>query len=208
MRSKAILAAAAGALIVAPALAQSPSPAGKAAPQPAQPIPSQQQMQQPAQPGQQTQHDSQQTTGLAPASGLTEMFVQRVAISDMFEIESSRIAADKASEPVQAYANHMIDAHGKTSNELKSLLQSVKIQAQPPTQMDDLQKEKLDTLRGLAGAELDFAYKNMQLQAHRDAIVLFTSYAEAGDNPELKDWAAKTLPKLKEHFEMAQGLGG
>src|SRR5436853_3961908 len=46
----------------------------------------------------------------------------------------------------------------------------------------------------------------MQLQAHQEAVDLFTRYSASGDNNELKSWAAKTLPKLKEHLAMAQKL--
>jgi Domain of unknown function (DUF4142) len=32
------------------------------------------------------------------------------------------------------------------------------------------------------------------------------AYAKGGDDPELKKWAGKTLPHLKEHLSMAQKL--
>ena len=35
---------------------------------------------------------------------------------------------------------------------------------------------------------------------------LFETYAKAGDNAELKDWAGKALPHLKEHLSMAEKL--
>ena len=37
-------------------------------------------------------------------------------------------------------------------------------------------------------------------------IALGKLYSESGDNPELKQWAAKTLPDLKEHLSMAEKL--
>lgn len=45
------------------------------------------------------------------------------------------------------------------------------------------------------------------MSAHKEAVSLFERYAKGGDNSELKDWAAKTLPTLKHHLEMAQELG-
>lgn len=50
------------------------------------------------------------------------------------------------------------------------------------------------------------AYDHMQLQAHEEAVALFEQYARDGDNPDLKAWAAKTLPHLKEHLAMAKRL--
>ena len=46
----------------------------------------------------------------------------------------------------------------------------------------------------------------MQVDAHKDAVSLFQRYAKGGDNPDLKDWAGKTLPALQHHLEMAQNL--
>ncbi len=39
-----------------------------------------------------------------------------------------------------------------------------------------------------------------------DAVALFEAYAKSGDDPELKSWAAKTLPHLKEHLSIAKKL--
>ena len=40
----------------------------------------------------------------------------------------------------------------------------------------------------------------------RPQLVLFEQYARDGDNADLKAWAAKTLPHLKEHLAMAKRL--
>ena len=46
----------------------------------------------------------------------------------------------------------------------------------------------------------------MQAGAHKDTVSLFERYAKRGDNPDLKNWAGKTLPALKHHLKMAQDL--
>ena len=46
----------------------------------------------------------------------------------------------------------------------------------------------------------------MQVSAHKDAVSLFERYSKDGDNPDLKAFASKTLPALKEHLQMAQNL--
>src|SRR5215213_11030639 len=49
-----------------------------------------------------------------------QQFAQKVAISDMFEIESSKLAADKTkNDGIKNFANHMMTDHQKTTNELK-----------------------------------------------------------------------------------------
>jgi putative membrane protein len=42
--------------------------------------------------------------------------------------------------------------------------------------------------------------------AHKNAVSLFERYAKGGDSATLKSWAAKTLPDLQHHLELAQGL--
>jgi hypothetical protein len=45
----------------------------------------------------------------------------------------------------------------------------------------------------------------MQVDAHKDAVDLFERYAKSGDNKDLRSFAAKHLPHLREHLKMAQG---
>jgi putative membrane protein len=80
------------------------------------------------------------------------------------------------------------------------------VKEQLPTELDAEHKRKLDDLAKLSGREFDTAYDRAQMEAHREAVALFESYAQTGDNPDLKQWAAKTLPHLKAHLTMADQL--
>jgi putative membrane protein len=64
--------------------------------------------------------------GVSPS---TPDFVKEVAVSDMFEIESSKLAQQKGNPPTKSFAEHMIMDHTKTSMELKSLVQGGKVHA-------------------------------------------------------------------------------
>jgi putative membrane protein len=100
----------------------------------------------------------------------------------------------------------MIKDHTKTSSELKALVKGGKVKAALPTKLDSEHQGKVDDLKKLSGKELDSAYDRMQLDAHQEAVGLFTKYSQNGDNTDLKQWATKTLPALKEHLSMAQKL--
>jgi putative membrane protein len=142
--------------------------------------------------------------GVAPK---TEDFVKTVAISDMFEIESSKLTQQKATAtPVKSFASQMQKDHAKTSGELKGLVSGGKVKVQLPTGMDDSHKSKLEKLKGLSGADFDKQYVLDQQSAHKDAVDLFERYAKGGDNADLKAWAGKTVPALKHHKEMADKL--
>ena len=141
--------------------------------------------------------------GVSPS---TPDFVLQAAISDMFEIQTSELAQQRADEPTKAFASQMIAAHTKTTTELKALIASGKVTETPPTKMDSAHQEKLDDLKKLNGAEFTERYQEDQVEAHENAVSLFERYANGGDNPALKEWAGKTLPELKHHLEMAEQL--
>ena len=202
MKRVAVLAAAC-ALFAAPALAQDKQPASPMpttagnTPQPAVG----------ANPPDPKVNTDTGNTGAAPASGFsTAEFVKKVAISDMFEIESSKLAQQKADAESKTFAAKMVTDHSKTSAELKSMVQSGKVKAELPTALDDEHKKKLDELQSASGQQFDDKYDQMQKQAHHEAVMLFERYAQNGDNAELKQWAAQTLPALKEHHSMAEKL--
>jgi putative membrane protein len=136
----------------------------------------------------------------------TSEFVNKVAQSDMLEIQSSQFVAPNADADTKPFAERMIREHTETSNELKQLVQSGKVRADLPPMLDAEHQKKLDDLKKLSGRELDRQYDRMQLQAHQEAVDLFGRYAQGGDNTDLKAWAAKTLPHLREHLAMAQKL--
>jgi putative membrane protein len=143
------------------------------------------------------------TLGIAPK---TEDFVKEVAISDMFEIESSKLAQTKANGPAKDFAGHMIADHTKTSTELKAMVSAGKVKAQVPTALDSGHQSKLDKLKGLNGDDFTKQYDSDQVSAHKDAVNLFERYSKGGENADLKAWVGKTLPTLQGHLKMAQDL--
>jgi putative membrane protein len=141
--------------------------------------------------------------GISPT---TADFVKEVAISDMFEIESSKLAQDKGNAAEKSFAAQMVTDHTKTSTEVKDLVSSGKVKADLPAALDSSHQSKLDKLKGESGKEFSSEFDSDQVSAHKDAVSLFERYAKGGDNADLKDWAGKTLPTLRHHLEMAQGL--
>jgi len=177
---------------------------GAAAQQPAMPSPNQQ----PPQPNNQGPSMGERT-GVNPALNITpstQEFVKDVATSDMFEIASSRLAAERGDAKTKEFANRMLADHQKTSSELKSMLQSQKIGVTPPADLDETHQQKIDKLKQLKGGDFDKRYGEDQIDAHDEAVSLFQRYAKSGDNPALKEWAAKTVPTLQSHQQMAQAL--
>ena len=63
-------------------------------------------------------------------------------------------------------------------------------------------------LSAMSGAEFDRAYMNMMVSDHNKDVAAFEKESTKGGDPDLKAFAAKTLPTLKEHQQMAKALHG
>lgn len=141
--------------------------------------------------------------GVAPTA---QDFVTQAVISDMFEDQTSKLALEKADEKTKAFAKKMIEDHKKTSDELKSVVQTGDMKLTLPTALDSSHQSKLDKLKSLSGEDFTKQYHDDQVTAHKNAADLYKRYAEGGDNAALKAFAIKTKPHLDEHLKMAQDL--
>jgi putative membrane protein len=136
----------------------------------------------------------------------TADFVKEAATSDMFEIASSKLALERSDEATKAFAKQMIQDHEKTTADLKGLVSSGKVKATLPADMTDAQKKMLNDLKAMKSDEFTEKYRSEQVDAHEDAVDLFERYGKEGEQADLKAWAAKTLPALQHHLDMAKAL--
>lgn len=149
-----------------------------------------------------------QQASKADAKGMvsTQDFVDKAAISDMFEIQSSQLAVQKSSGETRDFAQQMITDHQMTTDQLTQLVKSGQVEATLPQQMDQTHQDMLNDLKSLEGDAFTQKYQSLQIEAHRKAVDLFGSYAQNGDNQSLSSWAGETRPKLETHLQKAQAL--
>jgi putative membrane protein len=137
----------------------------------------------------------------------TPDFVEKVALSDLYEVEAGKIASEKGqSEAVKTFGQHMVEAHSKTSEELKGIVQSEKLNVALPTALTKKLRKTIDKLNEAKPEDFDKVYAGQQIKAHKRAADLFDAYAEGGENAALKQFAANTLPAIKQHLEEAKKL--
>ncbi|HUW74435.1 MAG TPA: DUF4142 domain-containing protein [Methyloceanibacter sp.] len=147
------------------------------------------------------------TTSVSALAVSTQEFVNKVAVSDMFEVKTGKLAAEKAkNDDVQDFGEQMVDDHTETTEDLKELVKDEKIKVEMPAGMDERHKEQFNNLKDPSGAEFDRAYIPTQVLAHEQAVNLFEDYSKSGDNDALKEWASDTLPTLKGHLKEAREL--
>jgi putative membrane protein len=137
----------------------------------------------------------------------TPDFVQKAAMSDMYEIEAGKIAGQKGqSDAIKQFGQHMVEAHSQTTEELKGIVQQANIKVDSPTKLDEKHQRMIDDLNAAHTEDFDKTYAKQQVSAHEKAADLFSKYADKGDNDAVKAFAAKVLPVIKQHLEEAKKL--
>jgi putative membrane protein len=97
--------------------------------------------------------------------------------------------------------------HTHSLMELKGLVDSGKVNVTLPIAPDAEHQREGDELKAKSSKESDRGCGPMRVRMHEQAVVLqCESYARGAFNPDLKAWAAKTPPRLKQHLEMADRL--
>lgn len=134
-------------------------------------------------------------------------FIERARASNAFEIESSRLALDKAVQPaLKNFARMMIDDHTRADQKLVSVAHGAGQTPAEKVEMEPLQRRQIEALTKASGAEFDKLYADAQLEAHKMSVQLFQTYAETGSDERLRKFAAETLPKLQSHLEQVQKM--
>ncbi|MDB5470653.1 MAG: hypothetical protein JWR84_2213 [Caulobacter sp.] len=134
-------------------------------------------------------------------------FVAKAASSDMFEIESSKLALTRTrNADIKAFAQMMIDMHTRTTAGLKKAIAESGQPLTPPTTLPADLQTKLDDLAKASDADFDKAYMDAQVDGHQAALDLMTRYAADGTVPALQAAAASTAPTVQEHLTKAKGI--
>jgi predicted outer membrane protein len=66
----------------------------------------------------------------------------------------------------------------------------------------------LNQLASTSGPQFDRLYGQAQRMAHQQALALYTSYAQNGTDPALRQFATSVIPHLEHHYSDAQRLPG
>jgi putative membrane protein len=147
------------------------------------------------------------TAASAHANTSTGDFVRKASIANEFEIETSQLALDRSTNnDVTSFAQHMIDDHSETGDKFKEVLESSNSKAMPPEGLDTMHQKMLDKLSNTSDRNFDNNYIAMQIDAHKQAVKLFSDYSRYGKNSVLRNFASETLPTLKEHLQQVKRL--
>jgi len=139
-------------------------------------------------------------------SSADRKFMMTAATGGMAEVEMARLALEKSgSDAVKQYARKMIDDHTAANNELMQVasMKGVTLPARP----DAKQTAMMAKMQKLSGAEFDMMYvKEAGVKAHQDMEKLFMKESMSGKDMGAKAFAAKTLPAVRMHLQMARDM--
>jgi putative membrane protein len=141
----------------------------------------------------------------APSKVDDKKFVKEAALGGLTEVELGKVAAEKASSPeVKQFAQKMVDDHTKANEQLKQIASKSNIPIADT--LDSKHQSRIDKLSKLSGPDFDKAYVKDQVKDHEKDVRDFQAEAQGGTDPNVKSFAASTLPVLQEHLDMVKNL--
>ena len=147
--------------------------------------------------------------GAQPMAGVSATdYVKMAADSDMYEIQSSKIALAKSRNPaVKSFAKQMISDHMLTSKSLMAALSNPDRQiAKPAMMLSSDNASKIALLKKAPKGNFDNLYQQQQLQAHQMAWSLHKGYATDGTDVALKQVASTAVPVVERHLQHLKGM--
>jgi putative membrane protein len=136
-------------------------------------------------------------------------FVTQTAAKGMYEVEVSKLAAERGThEGVRAYARMMVDHHTRANNELIALMSARGVA--PPQGLAADRATKLHRLASLPrSAAFDQGYvRVVGVEDHQTSIAQFERARRLATDRELRAWIDRTLSTLRAHLSAAQTLAG
>lgn len=144
----------------------------------------------------------------ASVSAADTQFAVQAAQSDMFEVQTSQMALQKARNPaIRRYAQTMLDHHTGTTRELRDFAGTKGMTL--PMALEPQQQQIMANLDSASpGASFERQYLAGQVAGHEATAGTFRSEIASGTDPDLKSFAQRTLPEIERHLAEARRLQG
>ena len=142
------------------------------------------------------------TKGVYPSDNT---FVKKAIMGNNGEIDAAKLALQKSqNQQVKDFAQKMVDDHTKMADSLKQIAQqdNIKFEDKPSPAAMKLHAK----LEGLDGAAFDKAYVNGMVKDHKEDVREFSTEINHGKKQDVKDAASSSLPTIKEHLTMIEGI--
>jgi putative membrane protein len=144
----------------------------------------------------------------APASlnAVDFNFVGQANLGAPFQVDSGRLAESKGTNAaIRSYAHLMVTTHIPVVDALNVILKRKNI-TPSNTLLHGAYDAMMFTLKADRSTAFDRNYVNGQVEYQKGNAALFEQEIQNGADPELKEFARQTLPKIVDHLHRAEKL--
>jgi putative membrane protein len=144
----------------------------------------------------------------APASlnAVDFNFVGQANLGAPFQVASGRLAETKGTNAaIRGYAHLMVTTHIPVVDKLNAILKQKNI-TPSNTLLHGAYDAMISTLKADRSAAFDRNYVNGQVEYQKGNAALFEQEIQNGADPDLKEFARQTLPKIVDHLQRAEKL--
>jgi putative membrane protein len=144
-------------------------------------------------------------TAAEPVPATEQAFAKNAAQDGLAEIQLGKLALTKATDQnVKDFGQKMVDAHTRISDDLRALAGQKDIMI--PTDLTSADQALVNQLSGLSGDAFDKAYMSAMVKDHQTDLAGFQKEANSGADKDLRGYASRTLPILRQHLQLAKSI--
>lgn len=133
----------------------------------------------------------------------SEKFVQKTLASGAMEVQMGQLGEQQGqNQDVKKLSAALVKDHTEANRKLQQIASTKNITASSEDQAKH--QKHMDKLKSASGSEFDKEFVRMALKHHKKDIAMFERAQKDLTDPQLKTFASETLPKLREHYEMAR----
>lgn len=130
-------------------------------------------------------------------------FLEDAAVGSLAELELGKLAQQRAaSEQVKQFAARIVQDHTQAGDELKSVAAGKNVTL--PTALPRNHQRDMERLAKLSGNRFDREYMKHMVSDHKKDVAAFGKMAKNAKDPQVRDFASRTLPTLEEHLRLAR----
>jgi putative membrane protein len=131
---------------------------------------------------------------------VTTNFVKNASMGGLMEVKAGQLAVKKGkSISVKSFGAKMISDHTVANAQLKKI-------ALKKGYATGMAMPASPLLANTKGAEFDKNYITMMVADHKKTIAIFENAAANAQDADVKAFAVKTLPKLKQHLTSVESI--
>lgn len=140
-----------------------------------------------------------------PVSTADQGFVTQAASAGMAEVALGKMAEGKShTADVIAFGGMMVRDHGAANAELVKLAKDKGLTV--PDGAPSEAEQQQSALQSLLPDAFDEQFLQVMVRDHTQALSLFQQEADTGADKDLRDFATRTLPTIRNHLAQAKAL--